>query len=121
MFEILFIIAHFFATLLLSMSLIGSIQNHKLKINSQIILSMLISLGFVFLVVSFGLLHPLFFAFWGLITAGTLIYMFPTSEGWGYNIVLAIVSWMFWPQTVAFMVFNLMFVDPILPGDDDGD
>jgi hypothetical protein len=120
MFAILFMIANFFATLFLVIALIGNIQSHKLQINMQMILSILISISFIFLITCIGLLHPLFFAFWGMLTAGSLLFLFRAdNQDWAYNILLAITTWAFWPQMVAFISFQMMFVEQTEPSEKD--
>jgi hypothetical protein len=111
MISLLYVIANFFASLFLLIAILGSIQANKTKIDIQLVLSVLIGFCSIFLAVGFGMIYPLWSLIWGFLVAGGLIMMFkPEKQPFSYNLMLGMVSWLFWSQMLVFLIFT-MFVE----------
>jgi len=111
--EVLFIVAQFFATLLLLMTIFGTAKNNNIKIDSSVMLSMMVSLTFIVLITLLSLAHPWIYLFYGLACAGSALFLMRQGlTSIGYAIVFAAMCFLFWGQMIALLIFDLMFVVP---------
>lgn len=118
MITILFIVAQFFATLVLLMTVFGNIRLHNIRLTGQILLSMIVSIAFVVLITLISLAHPWIYAFYGVACAGSMLFaMQHDTSTIAYSVLFSLVCVLFWSQMVALMIFNLMFVVPEIDED----
>jgi hypothetical protein len=111
MIDILFMTLNGFAALVLLLSMVGYISRYQLKLDMPMILSMLTSFTFISLAVMISLFHPLFFAFYAVVMAGSMLFLFrPLQYGIGFTTCFALVCAMFWSETIAWIIFVNMFV-----------
>jgi hypothetical protein len=110
MLGVIFIVANVFASLFLFLTMLGSIQANRIKMDIANMLSIIISYVFITICVALSLSHPMLFVFYGVSVAGMLLmFLRPDKEELGLAALTTIAGFLFWPEMIALMIFNNIF------------
>lgn len=110
MLSVIFIVANIFASLILLLTMLGSIHSRKIKLDAATLASLAISYVFIGLCVALSVMHPLLFLIYGGgMAAMFLVFLRPDREDMGLAILTTLAGFLFWPQMTALLIFNRLF------------
>jgi hypothetical protein len=110
MLAVIFIVANVFASLFLLLTMFGSIQTRQIKVDAAAIASIAISYVFIGICVMMSIAHPLLFLCYGVCVAGMLLmFLRPDKEEIGLAALTVLFGFLFWPETIALIIFNRLF------------
>jgi hypothetical protein len=109
-----FVVANIFASLILMLTMIGSIAAQKIKMDIATILSIMISYVFIAICVGLSIMHPWVFLLYAVSITGTMLFWIrPAKEEFLFASILTIACFFFWSEMIALMIFNMLFVKPM--------
>jgi hypothetical protein len=110
MLAVIYIVANIFASLVLLLTMLGSIHTRKITIDAAAIASMAVSYVFIGICVALSIMHPLLFLIYGGGVAGTmLLFLRPDKEEFLLGALTTLAGFVFWPEMVALVIFNRLF------------